>query len=75
MKNLTEKQHDVLDFILWHIRENGWQPTIREICAEFQWAGTQAAFDHLRALERKGYIERTGKARAIKILKPLDPPG
>ena len=48
------------------ISSNGVPPTISEICAHFQFKPS-SCFDHLRALERKGYLTRSSKARSIKL--------
>jgi len=42
-------------------------PTYRDLCAEFGWSSTGTARDHLRALERKGYIELPGGRRHRQI--------
>lgn len=43
-------------------------PTLREICKEFGYRSTKAAFDHVVALEEKGYIRRTRGARGIQLV-------
>jgi len=69
MPKLTEKQELVLQFITETIREKGFPPTIREIGDEFG-ITAKGAYDHLKAIEKKGYI-RTSKnqSRAIELLK------
>jgi repressor LexA len=74
MKNLTEKQKEILDFLITHIKTHGYPPTVREIGEHFSflWA---AARGHLQALGRKGFIRITpSKSRGIEIpsLKPAD---
>jgi len=70
VKDLTERQAEVLQFICDHINEEGWPPTMREIMAYFGFASTNAANDHLRALERKGFIRTDPmKSRAIRVLQ------
>ena len=66
-KELTKRQRGILDFIIACIRENGYPPTIAEIGEEFGISSTNGVNDHLVALERKGYIERSSKARGIHI--------
>ena len=47
----------------------GSPPTLREICGQMGWSGTNAASGHLKALERKGLIRRkAGGARAITVV-------
>ena len=55
---LTQKQHEVLSFMWVFYEENDQPPTMEVICQEFCFKSLNAASDHLRALERKGYLER-----------------
>jgi repressor LexA len=54
---LTERQREVLEFIQGFSEAHGVPPTVREIGGRFH-VTPRAAFDHLRALERKGYLRR-----------------
>ena len=66
---LTNRQHEVLDFICRFIVERSISPTFREIAEEFGFA-EKAAYDHVLALERKGYIATQPlRPRSIKVLK------
>jgi len=68
-EKLTHKQKRVLDFIKERIREDI-PPTIREIAQELGFSSTGTVRDYLTALQRKGYLKRTGyKSRAIELLK------
>jgi len=66
-KGLTNRQEEVLRFIIENIRDNGYPPTIAEIGSEFGITSTNGVNDHLIALEKKGYIERSSKARGIHV--------
>jgi repressor LexA len=67
-RGLTDRQREILEFLIEFTEETGYPPTLREICKHFGMASTRAASDHLDALERKGYIERRGdRARAISF--------
>ena len=57
MRELTERQRDVLNFIRGFTAKHGVPPTVREIGEKFR-VTPRAAFDHLRALERKGMLQR-----------------
>ena len=70
---LTARQKQIYDFLLSTIREKGYAPSIPEIGVRFKIASTNAVSDHLKALERKGYIRRAGK-RAIEVLSALGRP-
>jgi repressor LexA len=65
MAELTARQQEVLDFIRRQQQLTGFPPSSREIQAHFGFQSQTAAMNHLRALERKGAINRTpGKARS-----------
>jgi repressor LexA len=57
MKELTARQREVLGFIRTFTERHGAPPTVREIGDRFGFTA-RAAFDHLRALERKGALHR-----------------
>jgi repressor LexA len=57
MRELTARQRDVLNFIRTFTARHGVPPTVREIGEKFR-VTPRAAFDHLRALERKGMLQR-----------------
>jgi repressor LexA len=46
----------VLEFIKKFTKENKYPPTRREISNELGYKSTNAASDHLRALEKKGFL-------------------
>jgi repressor LexA len=73
MLPLTPRQKEIYDFLLKTIREKGYAPSIPEIGSRFKIASTNGVSDHLKALERKGYIRRIGK-RAIEVLSALGAP-
>ncbi len=59
----------VLDYIVEHIASHGFPPTLREIGKRMCIRSTNGVNDHLRALERKGYIQREDThSRAIRVL-------
>ena len=65
MAELTARQQEVLDFIRQQQQQTGFPPSSREIQVHFGFQSQTAAMNHLRALERKGVINRTpGKARS-----------
>jgi repressor LexA len=71
MNGLTDRQRHVLGFIEEYTCGHGYPPTIREIRSAFGFRSNRGVVDHLRALERKGYIRRTpGSSRAIEIVMP-----
>src|SRR5208337_3961250 len=73
MQGLTQRQQMVLDFIRQSIHDRGYPPTLREIGAHMGIRSTNGVNDHLRALERKGYLTREDmKSRALRP-RDLDP--
>src|SRR3978361_913656 len=67
MQGLTQRQQMVLDFIRSSISDRGYPPTLREIGARMGIRSTNGVNDHLRALERKGYLTREDmKSRALR---------
>ena len=57
MHELTRRQREILGFIKTFTQRHSVPPTVREIGARFHFT-PRAAFDHLRALERKGHLRR-----------------
>jgi repressor LexA len=65
---LTAKQQQIFDFIRGHIEEQGYPPTIRDICKAFDIKSPNGVMCHLRALQKKGKINRNEKlSRGITI--------
>jgi repressor LexA len=65
---LTSRQREIFNFIKTFIKERGYPPSVREIGERFN-IYPRAAFDHLKALERKGYLKRRGSmSRGLEIL-------
>jgi repressor LexA len=70
--NLTERQKELYDFLRDYSRETGIMPSTREIQKHFGFLSQTAAVSHLRALEKKGVIQRlAGKARAVVFPEEL----
>jgi repressor LexA len=66
----TDRQQQVLHYIQSHIDNDGYPPTIREICTHLGVSGTVSATRHLDALEKKGYIKRDSSSRGIALTTP-----
>ncbi|RKH14134.1 transcriptional repressor LexA [Corallococcus praedator] len=58
MEELTERQREILTFIVKETENRGFPPTIREIGEHMDIRSTNGVNDHLKALERKGYLTR-----------------
>lgn len=67
---LTERQRQALEYITDCLNARGYPPTLREIGEHMGIRSTNGVNDHLKALERKGYLVREElKSRA---LRPVD---
>jgi repressor LexA len=71
MQKLTQRQKMVLEFIQSTIDTDGYPPTLREIGNFMGIRSTNGVNDHLRALERKGFLKREDmKSRALRPVRP-----
>lgn len=70
---LTERQLDVLAFIVATIDETGIPPSMREIGRRFGIRSTNGINDHLRALERKGALVCPARAEGRVATRGLRP--
>lgn len=65
--NVQEKR--VFDYLKEQIREKGYPPSVREICAALGFKSTSSAHQYIARLAEKGYIDKGDlKTRAIKIV-------
>lgn len=68
MKELTKRQEETLEYIRNYIESHSYPPTIREMAASFS-ISVKGAYDHIKALEKKGRIRCDGnRSRTIEIL-------
>jgi repressor LexA len=67
VKGLTRRQEEILEYINNSIHDRGYPPTIREIGKQMGIRSTNGVNDHLKALERKGFLTRDDlKSRALR---------
>lgn len=68
MRQITDRQKEVLTFIADFTEMNVYPPTVREISEHFG-ISLRAVQDHLTALQKKGYISSEEKrSRSIRVL-------
>lgn len=70
MEELSPRQRDILDFIVAQVAQSGVVPSYREIGAALGIDSTNAVSDHIKALIRKGYVERVGdpgRPRSLRL--------
>lgn len=66
---LTHKQRAIYDFVVDCVRAHGIPPSLIEIADAFDLNSLSGVSDHLRALERKGFIRRRrGVSRGIELV-------
>ena len=69
VRPLTDRQEAILNFIVDHIQDQGFPPTLREIGGHFGIRSTKGVNDHLTALEKKGRIKRhSDLSRGIEVV-------
>lgn len=71
MREMTPRQREILEFVRSFSDRHGVPPAVREIAERFGFTA-RAAFDHLKALERKGMLERrvTSKRASRTLVLP-----
>lgn len=69
MDPLTARQREVYDFIVVHLRDRGYAPSLADIGEALGLSALATVHKHLTALVRKGYIQRRANcSRAITVL-------
>ncbi len=69
MESLNAKEQKVFDFIKEKVKDTGYPPSVREICAAVGFKSTSSAHQYIAKLAEKGYISKDDlKTRAIKIV-------
>ncbi len=69
-RGLTNRQQEILRYVVDYIQDNGYPPSIREIGRAFNIESLRGVTVHLDALKRKGYINRSKTPRSIQIIHP-----
>lgn len=68
MKELTERERAVLDYIVGMLKKNGYSPSIRDIKSALDFKSTSTVHTYLARLENKGYIQKEdGKSRTLRV--------
>ena len=70
--SITERQKELLKFIIKQIREHNLPPSISEMANHLKVKSKNAVAKLLQALEVEGFIETDGRARGIKVLDSLN---
>lgn len=73
MSELTDRQREILRYLCRFFTEKHRAPTLRELMAHVGLASTNSANDHIRALEKKGFVMRDGsKHHGLRVLRDPD---
>lgn len=72
-KQLTKRQHAVLETIRNWIRERGYPPTIRELGGQLGIRSLRGVTTHLDAIAKKGFLKREPRARSISLTDVMAP--
>ncbi|MBE5749910.1 MAG: transcriptional repressor LexA [Clostridiales bacterium] len=68
MKRTEEKMNQIYNFTVEFINDNGFPPSVREICSKLNIKSTATAYSYLERLKNKGLIEKSAlKKRAISL--------
>lgn len=71
---LTDRQHEILQFIVRFQEKMGRTPTGPEIASHFRFKDPSPAYQHLQLMEKKGYLELVhsgqGKPLGIRLAGP-----
>ena len=71
-RSLTTREQSILTCIKNKIRENGFPPTVREICNEVGLRSTSTVHGYLARLEELGVIKRDpSSSRAIEVTEDM----
>lgn len=66
---LTKIERRILNYLVDYLKENTYQPSIREIGKRFGIKSTKTVSEHLQSLADKGHIERdASRSRGVKIV-------
>jgi repressor LexA len=69
MNELAPRQRALLDFVASYQDTRGFPPTIREIGEALGIKSTNGVSDHIKALVKKGYLERAGDPRSSRSIR------
>lgn len=68
IEKLTKKQKEVYAFVVEYVREQGYAPSYREICAALDVGSTATVHEHIKNLQRKGFLSsEDGAPRSIGV--------
>ncbi|OGC82541.1 MAG: repressor LexA [Candidatus Abawacabacteria bacterium RBG_16_42_10] len=69
--SLTSRQQELLDFIHDYQMSNGSSPTLKEMRVFLKVNSDNSVLKHLKALEKKGVLTRSKRARGVNLLADI----
>ncbi len=68
-KKPNDKQQQILDFVNRQVEDNGYPPSVREICSAVGFKSTSTVHGYLERLEKDGLITKDpSKPRALRVI-------
>ncbi len=64
-----DKLMDVLDYIRRYIDENGFPPSVRDICRDLKIKSTATVYDYINKLREQGYLEKASKKNRAVVVR------
>ena len=65
---MSNKENEILEFINYTLKNDGYSPSVREICEAVNLKSTSTVQYHLKKLEKKGVINKSeGKSRSLHL--------
>ena len=67
---LKDREQRVLDYMKQQVREKGYPPTVREICAALNIRSTSTVYKDINSLEQQGFVKKDpAKPRALMLVE------
>lgn len=67
VENLTQKQEEILNYIIKEYKENNEVPSIRTMCKDLELKSPATVSEHIKNLKNKGYIMKNDKNKIIPL--------
>lgn len=72
-QKIDEKMELVYNFVTNYVDENGFPPSVREICSELSIKSTATTYYYLEKLQERGLLKKTkSKNRALEVVNKKD---
>lgn len=70
MRDITDRQREILTFITRYVSEHAYPPTIREVAEHFS-ISVKGAYDHMAALRKKNRLRYSGtkRSRTLEVVR------